>query len=117
MMTIGFQKSDDKAKKAVFIFVLIVSLSGLIASLFVTYQYLAPKDNLPSVIELPPFTSGWVGGGRNADQICSPILNKYLAENPKYNIEIKYSEERRTKDNFGKVQYNYTCRFIGLKKP
>ncbi|WP_124263005.1 hypothetical protein [Methylobacterium sp. XJLW] len=107
---------EDKSKRIIFLISLMTSLAALIGSLFAAYQFLFPKDNLPSIVEFPPFTSGWVGGGHNADQICNGKLNEYLRENPKYSIEIRRSEENRRKMFPGRVQYNYTCRFIGTKK-
>ena len=66
----------------------------------------------PSV---PGFVTDWMGGGSNQSEQCDPLLRKYQAENPNFNITRSSSEERK-KTTFGNAQYKYHCNYVATQK-
>ena len=59
--------------------------------------------------------SDWMGGGHNQGEQCNPLLEKYRAENPDFNITLK-SWEESNKDFVGHTTYRYHCRYAATPK-
>ena len=64
---------------------------------------------------LPGYDSPEMGGGSDQGTQCVPLLDKYRAENPGFNVELK-SWEDKDKDTWGHVTYHYHCRYSATPK-
>ena len=81
------------------------------------YAHLCAADP-PPALPLPTlagYDSPAMAGGHSQPEQCGPLLEKYKAENPQFNITVKSGEDSN-KDFWGHVTYHYHCHYVATPK-